>query len=110
MKILLDQNLSYRIIKKLNSIYPEINHVSNFNLQASDDKVVWEFAKNNDFTLVTQDSDFYDFSILKGFPPKIIWIKCGNTSTNNIIEILTKNYQSIKDFIEDDKYACFEIY
>jgi predicted nuclease of predicted toxin-antitoxin system len=110
MKILLDQNLSYRIIKKLNSIYPEINHVSNFNLQASDDKVVWEFAKNNDFTLVTQDSDFYDFSILKGFPPKIIWIKCGNTSTNNIIEILTKNYQAIKDFIEDDKYACFEIY
>lgn len=110
MKILLDQNLSYRIIKKLNSIYPEINHVSNFNLQASDDKVVWEFAKNNNFTLVTQDSDFYDFSILKGFPPKIIWIKCGNTSTNNIIEILTKNYQAIKDFIEDDKYACFEIY
>lgn len=96
MKILLDQNISYRVVKKLTSIYPEINHVSNFYLQASEDKIIWEFAKTNDFTLVTQDSDFYNFSILKGFPPKVIWLKCGNTSTNNIIEILTKNYQAIE--------------
>jgi len=110
MKILLDQNISYKVIKKLESIYLEINHVSNFNLQASDDKIIWEFAKNNGFTLVTQDSDFHDFSILKGSPPKIIWLKCGNTTTNNIVKILSENYQVINDFIVHERYACLEIY
>ena len=79
MKILLDQNLSYKLVNKLDFLYLDMKHVSSFNLQTSDDKTIWEFARANHFALVTKDADFYDFSLLKGFPPKIIWLKCGNS-------------------------------
>ena len=65
MKLLLDQNISYRVIKKMINIYPESSHVSSFGLQAVDDREVWEFAQKNNYTLVTQDADFYDISLLK---------------------------------------------
>ena len=109
MKLLFDQNISYRIIKNIKSIYSESAHVSLFGLQTSDDNSVWEFAQKNNYTLVTQDADFYDISLLKGFPPKIIWLRCGNTSTNNIQKILLEQSDIIISFIKDDQHACIEI-
>ena len=90
MKLLSDQNISYRIIKNIKSIYSES-------------------AQKNNYTSVTQDADFYDISLLKGFPPKIIWLRCGNTSTNNIQKILLEQSDIIISFIKDDQHACIEI-
>ena len=78
----------------------------------AEDVTIWDFAKNNEYVIVTFDSDFYDISLLKGTPPKIIWIRFGNLTTNKIIELLETKHLAIRDFIENpDKkqIACLEI-
>ena len=78
MKILFDQNISFRLIRKINDIFPLAKQVRELNLENSTDRQIWEFAKENDYTIITFDADFYDFSIVWGHPPKIVWIRTGN--------------------------------
>jgi predicted nuclease of predicted toxin-antitoxin system len=112
MKLLLlfDQNLSYKLLGRLNDLYPGSKHVRLENLSESDDIEIWEYAKENGFTIVTKDVDFYDIGLVKGYPPKVIWLRCGNTSTNNIERILRDNYELIKDFIVNLPKICLELY
>ena len=109
MKILFDQNISFRLVKKVDDILPLARQVRELNLENSTDKEIWEFAKENDYTIVTFDADFYDFSIVWGHPPKIIWIRTGNKTTRQIEVILRKHLETIKLFKENEELACLEI-
>jgi len=109
MNILFDQNISFRLIKKIGDVFPLAKQVKELNLKNSADKEIWEFARDNDYTIITFDSDFYDFSIVWGHPPKIIWIRTGNKTTNEIERILRKHKDTINYFYEDKGLACLEI-
>jgi predicted nuclease of predicted toxin-antitoxin system len=77
-----------------------------------DDSVVWNYAKQNKYTIVTFDSDFYDISLINGCPPKIIWIRTGNVSTIQLLDLLLKNIERIRSFSEDSEnreVACIEL-
>lgn len=79
------------------------------NLDEASDLEVWEFARNNDFTIVTKDSDFNDLVVLKGTPPKLIWLKIGNCKVSDI-ELLFKKYkETITHFLESEESAILEI-
>lgn len=79
MKLLLlfDQNLSYKLVDRLADLYPGSTHVRQEGLSEVDDHEVWEFARDNGYTIVSQEGDFFDMSVLNGAPPKIIWLTCG---------------------------------
>ncbi len=112
MKLLFDQNISYRIVKKLQDVFNGCCHLSDCNLSNCDDHIIWQYARDNDFVIVTFDSDFYDISVILGHPPKIIWIRTGNLSTREVSEILTKHRKSIDLFIGSNEFAdiaCLEI-
>ncbi|OGK26244.1 hypothetical protein A2954_03505 [Candidatus Roizmanbacteria bacterium RIFCSPLOWO2_01_FULL_37_12] len=110
MKLLFDQNISRKLVKDLRDIYPGSKHVYTLNLYQKDDEEIWAFAKDYNFIIVTQDSDFYERSLLYGFPPKIIWLRTGNISTNNIKKILRDWLQNIIFFAKDKTLGCLEIY
>lgn len=63
----------------------------------------------SNFTVITQDSDFNDLNSVFGFPPKIIWLRLGNLTTNEIVNIILKMEEEIQNFINDKGYGCFEI-
>ncbi|MDX2172331.1 MAG: DUF5615 family PIN-like protein [Bacteroidota bacterium] len=109
MKLLFDENISFKISKKVEDIFPQSKHLSDLRLEQSTDIQIWEFAKNNNFCIVTFDADFIDISLLKGFPPKIIWLKMGNTSTENLAKQLRENFILIKHFLEQDDLSFLEI-
>lgn len=69
MKLLFDQHLSPKLVKKLADIFPDSEHVSNLALDKVDDDVIWEYAKSRGFCIVTKDSDYDWHATLKGFPP-----------------------------------------
>ncbi len=98
MRLLFDHNLSPRLIDRLADIYPNSQHLFLLGLDQADDLVVWEYALDNGFTVVTRDADFNELSILRGFPPKVIWIRRGNCSTNQIEEILRSRLEDIQAF------------
>jgi len=78
MKLLLDENLSPRLLAILADVFPNSAHVDRIGLGGATDQEVWQFAKDNDFVLTSKDSDFYEKSMLYGHPPKVIWVKRGN--------------------------------
>ena len=112
MKILFDQNISFRIIKKVSDFLPFATQVRLLGLENAKDFEIWEYAKVNSYTIVTFDTDFFDMSLLKGTPPKVVWLRLGNTSTNNLVVCVQKNFDLIKEFVENTDYkdlACLEI-
>ena len=109
MKLLFDANISYRIVKKLQAVFTKPTHVSSVGLLKASDLEIWTYAKNNGYTIVSNDSDFNDLSTLNGFPPKIIWLRLGNTSTGNVATILIHNEKRIKSFIESHESGILEI-
>lgn len=112
MKLLFDQNISRRIIKKLPYIFSECMQVNHVGLKDCDDIDIWNYARDNDYTIVTFDSDFYDLSLVNGWPPKIIWLRTGNLTTSGIAQLLKNKQEAIEDFInskESLNIACLEI-
>lgn len=101
VKLLFDQNLSPKLIKRFADLYPNSDHLDLLGLGTADDALVWEHTKRNDFVVVTKDADFADLSVLRGFPPKVVWIRRGNCSTGDIEEILRDHNLEIEDLAAD---------
>ena len=101
MKLLFDQNLSPRLVDHLTDLYPGSDHVYRVGLDRASDTVLWDYARQNGFTLVTQDADFSERSHALGHPPKVIWIRLGNCSTAQIESILRLHHQAIASLEED---------
>jgi predicted nuclease of predicted toxin-antitoxin system len=109
MNLLFDQNISHRLIRLISDIFPEAKQVRELGIENYSDKKIWEFAKENNYIIVTFDSDFYNFSMVWGHPPKIVLLRTFNQTTSNI-ENLIRNYQkAINDFHLDHELACLEI-
>ena len=109
MKLLFDQNLSFRLVNALKDLFPSCQHVRGAGLETADDITVWNYAKTNDLIIVSKDSDFYQRSILFGHPPKVIWIRRGNCSTKDIEQILRNHYSAIETFTNDTISSCLEL-
>ena len=84
MRLLFDQNLSHRLLTALKELFPGSLHVRLLGMAEADDLTIWNYAKEHDLVIVTQDSDYSDWNKLKGAPPKIIWLRCGNASVDFI--------------------------
>ncbi len=101
MKLIFDQNLSPRLPRLLADLYPDSVHVRDVGLRDSSDTEIWEYAKQNDFVIVSKDSDFQLRSLLYGHPPKFIWLRVGNCPVKPIEELLRKHSVAIHTFVQD---------
>jgi predicted nuclease of predicted toxin-antitoxin system len=100
VKLLLDQNISYRLVKKLQGRFPGTQHVNRLGLGNKPDKII---------ILVTFDADFYDFSLTFGYPPKLVLVKSKNLSTRNLEYLLLDKSDQIEDFYHSDDLSCIEL-
>jgi len=110
MKLLFDQNLSFRLCEAIADLFPESNHVGLCGLSEADDRKVWEYAKAKGFTIVSQDVDFAEMAALLSSPPKVIWLRAGNQTTAAISTLLRRHAELILAFGNDEGAACLEIY
>ena len=110
MKLLFDQNHSFKLCRQLADLVPDSSQVRLFGLAEADDRVVWDYAKENGFFLVTQDSDYADMAALYGAPPKVIWLRCGNQPTTEILGLLRQQAIAINAFAGDAAATCLEVY
>jgi predicted nuclease of predicted toxin-antitoxin system len=106
VKLLFDENLSPRLVESLSDPYPGSKHVHSLELGGADDSAVWEYAKAHGFAIVSKDSDFAERSVLDSDPPKVVWIRLGNCSTEKIESVLRSAHETIRHFIEDDEETC----
>ena len=77
MKLLFDQNLSFKLCQTIADLFPESMHVRALGLSEMGDRAIWDYAKANGFAIVSQDADFAEMAALLGFPPKVVWLRAG---------------------------------
>lgn len=111
MKILIDQNISFRLLPLIDSVFTEATHVKHLNLINADDFSIFVYARRNGFQAVlTQDEDFFNLLLEHGRPPKIIWLRVGNSSTAYLASALLRHTEVIQGFLDDPEQDCLEIY
>ena len=88
MKLLFDQNLSPKLVNRLADLFPGSSHVQSVGLDCAGDDQVWEHARLNGFAIVTKDEDYNNLSVVRGSPPKVIWLRVGNGPTSSIVALL----------------------
>jgi predicted nuclease of predicted toxin-antitoxin system len=112
MKLLFDQNISFRLVRKILGTFPEAKQIRELGLENYTDRQIWNFAKENEYTIVTFDADFFELSNLFGTPPKIIWLRTGNRKTSDLSDLIMSRSEIIKEFLTNPSYkelACLEI-
>jgi len=109
MKLLLDENLSRRIVPFIQNSYPDSTQVTLIGLERVNDIVIRQYAIDNDYIITTQDADFYEMSLVHGQPPKIVWLKMGNQSKATTIRTMLDNRHAIEQALIIDNKACIEI-
>ena len=110
MKLLFDQNLSPRLVDFLADLYPDSTHVYLIGLDMVPDTVIWEYARDNGFLIVTRDADFSDLNVLLGFPPKVIWIRRGNCTTKAVESMLRSNYGAVRSLGQDEGVGILTLF
>ena len=103
MRLLFDQNLSRYLKRHLRDLYPDCSHVWDVELNSTPDPVVWEYAKSHISALVTKDSDFMRLSATLGHPPKVIWLRLGNSTTEDVAALLRNRFDDVLAFCQDDE-------
>ncbi len=94
----------------LKKCFSDVEHVRNLNLESASDQEIWQFAKDNKFIIATKDSDFWERTVLFGHPPKVIWIRRGNCSTQEIFGLLKENSQHIAEFAKSESNSILSIF
>ncbi|MET3106463.1 putative nuclease of putative toxin-antitoxin system [Oxalobacteraceae bacterium GrIS 2.11] len=64
-------------------------------MERLDDRAIWQFAKVNDYVIVTKDDDFQGLSGMNGYPPKVIRLVTGNSANQEVINALLQNSNEI---------------
>ena len=98
MKLLFDQHLSPKLVGLLADLFPDSRHVQDERLDVASDEEIWEFAKLNDFAILTKDADYNNLSILRGTPPKVLWLLLGNCKTSEVVATLRDHASEIQEF------------
>ena len=106
MRLLFDENLSHKLVRLLDDIFPQSLHVRDVGLKSADDPVVWQYAKENHLIIVSKDSDLHQRSFVLGHPPKLVWVRLGNCSTAEVEGLLRKRFSAIITF-QDDAESSF---
>jgi predicted nuclease of predicted toxin-antitoxin system len=100
VKLLLDENLSDRVLPLILDLFPESTHIKAVGLKHKDDGIISEWAKQHGFTIVSKDTDFYHRTVIFGHPPKFIWLRVGNCPTTLITNLLRSRHELIRGFIQ----------
>jgi len=101
LSLLLDENLSPRLTLRLASLFPGLIHVRDVGLRQAGDREIWDWARENRFTVVTADADFVALVDRMGLLPKLIHIERCDFPFRVIEELLRQNAIRISEFEKD---------
>jgi len=109
MKLLLDENLSRRLVPFLQNEFPGSSQVALIGLEQADDGTIWRHAKENGYIIVTRDADFEELSAVHGAPPQVIWIRIPNQAKAAVLKLLLQHRAVLQEALQEKGIACIEL-
>src|ERR1035437_4800435 len=108
MKLLFDHNLSHKLVLRLADIFPDSTQTQLLGLSTANDSTIWQYANDNSFVVVTLDKDFADLALHRGAPPKIIWLRCGNSTSPKLNICCAQILRRFRNLIPPPRRACWK--
>lgn len=105
MKLLLDENLSRRLVRRIEDLFPGSRHVASEGLVQASDAEIWNYARANGFVIVSADADFYELAISLGPPPKVVWLKGCDYPAETAEGLIRSEAIRITEFEKDPEKA-----
>jgi predicted nuclease of predicted toxin-antitoxin system len=110
LKLLFDHNISHKLVARVIDVFPESSHTRLLNLGRTNDPQLWLIAKTHGFVFVTKDRDVAELAILRGAPPKVLWLRMGNCRTAVVELVLRDNLETIVSFVADEERVVLELF
>lgn len=110
MKLLLDHNLSHKLVSRLRDVYPESTQTRLLGFSRTGDAELWFYARTHGFVFVTKDRDVAEIAVLRGAPPKVVWLRTGNCSAAFVELLLRRNQEAISRFVADADAVVLELF
>ena len=110
MKLLFDHNLSHKLVRRLADLFSDSTQTRLLGYSLSPDEVVWQHARDHGFVIVTLDKDFADLALMRGTPPKVIWLRCGNSTVTAVEQLLRANLAAIERFERSQTDEVLEVW
>ena len=101
MRVLFDEQLSESLLRLLHDVCPTAVHVRPLGLGGVADEVIWQRAIDLGCVLITKDEDFHRLSVLRGSPPKVVWLRLGNCTTEGVERLLRAHWPRLEAFADD---------
>jgi len=98
VRLLFDEQLSEELVMVLVDLFPGSLHVRSLGAGGAADSSVWQLARDHACVLVTKDEDFHRLSVLRGAPPKVVWLRIGNCTTSDIARLLRHRVDDLRSF------------
>lgn len=95
MKLLFDENLSPKLPGLLKGKFPGSRHVRECGLKGKTDRQIWDYARGEGFSIVSKDSDFLQRTIIHGPPPKVVWLRIGNCTRDDLLHLIVSREKEI---------------
>jgi predicted nuclease of predicted toxin-antitoxin system len=105
MKLLFDQNLSAKLVAMLADLFPGSAHVRLLGMANADDEAIWFYARRHGYVIVSKDSDFFHRCMRFGHPPKVVWVRLGNCTTETVAHLLRSRYDLLLAFAAEAEAA-----
>ncbi len=90
MRFIVDAQLPTALARFLESYGHDAKHVFDVGLANAEDKIIWQYAIENNAIIITKDEDFVILSHLQLNKPPIVWIRIGNTSKKLLLQWFEK--------------------
>lgn len=108
-RLLFDEQLSEKLCAMLSDVFPDALHVRTLGHQRAPDDVVWTLAQQHRCLIVSKDEDFHRMALLRGAPPKFVWVRLGNCTTEQIALLLRRHRNELERFDSQDEVRVLEL-
>lgn len=110
MKLFFDHHLSHKLVAKLADIFPNSTHTRLLDFGRTSDSDLWWYARDHGFIFVTKDEDIPELAVLRGAPPKVVWLRIGNCKTTAAERLIRRNILRIQQLVDDDERIILELF
>jgi predicted nuclease of predicted toxin-antitoxin system len=110
VKLLFDHNISHKLVARLADVFPDSTQTRLLNLGRTNDPQLWLIAIAHGYVFVSKDRDVAELAILRGAPPKVIWLRMGNCTTIAVERTLRANIDAIMDLVRDPYQVVLELF
>jgi predicted nuclease of predicted toxin-antitoxin system len=104
VRILLDQNLSPKLVRQVSDLFPGLESIYDHGLTGAPDSVIFDWARQLSFTaIVSADRDFVRLVETHGPPPKIIRVEHCDFPSRVLEQIFRREAVRIQEFLDSDR-------